>query len=165
MDDPKWYFTRLDSPVGWIRIEGNDAGITAVQFSDEEPGESEHVPEILLECRKQLEEYFEGNRQDFDLPLAPEGTDFQQAVWNVLLGVPFGRTSSYLDVASLLQNEKAVRAVGAANGRNPIAIVVPCHRIIGSNGKLTGYAGKVWRKKWLLEHEAKFTYGQQQSLF
>ena len=117
MDAPKWYRTHMNSPLGWIAIEGNDAGLTAVQFKDEEPEETETIPPVLEAAKQQLEAYFAGDLKKFDLPLAPEGTDFQRSVWNVLVGVPYGRTSSYIDVAAVLQNEKAVRAVGAANGR------------------------------------------------
>lgn len=155
----------MDSPIGYLRIEGNDAGVTAVAFAEGDPGRSDYLPPPLQAAKEQLQAYFEGTLRTFDLPLAPAGTDFQQSVWNVLRGLPYGRTASYLDIALLLGNEKATRAVGAANGRNPVPIIVPCHRVIGAKGKLTGYAGEVWRKKWLLEHEARHTQGHQQSLF
>ena len=155
----------METPVGWLKIEGHDAGITAIIYCEEDPGEEVPVYPCLEQARDQLQEYFAGTRKTFDLELAPEGTSFQTTVWNALLGIPFGRTASYADVAHAIQNESAVRAVGAANGKNPISIVVPCHRVIGASGKLTGYAGELWRKRWLLEHEAKFTGGYQQSLF
>ncbi len=157
--------TSLLTPIDWLRIEGDDLGITAVKFMSENPGESEEVPAALVHAQEQLEEYFSGKRQHFELSLRPTGTDFQRMVWNALQGIPFGQTQSYGDIASLLKKEKAVRAVGAANGQNPIAVIVPCHRVIGANGQLTGYAGELWRKKWLLAHEASFKYGKQQSLF
>lgn len=155
----------LETPIGWLKIEGNDIGITAITYVEEDPGEEVPIYPPLEEARDQLKEYFAGNRKEFDLSLAPEGTSFQTTVWNALLGVPFGKTASYGDIAHAIRNEKAVRAVGAANGRNPISIVVPCHRVIGSSGKLTGYAGEVWRKRWLLEHEAKHSGSYQQTLF
>lgn len=163
--DSIWPHIGLKTPIGWLRIEGHAQGLTAVSFREENPGESEEIPALLLEAREQLAAYFKGELRSFDLSLRPSGTDFQRTVWNALCGIPFGQTQSYGDIASLLQNEGAVRAVGAANGRNPVAVIVPCHRVIGANGKLTGYAGELWRKKWLLEHEASFLYGKQQSLF
>ena len=162
---PLWPFLSLSTPIGWLQISGHDRGVTAIAFCDDDPGSSGESLPVLEDARAQLKAYFSGQRETFDLPLAPDGTDFRRAVWNVLVGIPFGQTQTYGEIASLLQNEKAVRAVGAANGQNPVAIVVPCHRVIGANGKLTGYAGALWRKKWLLEHEAGFRYGKQQSLF
>jgi methylated-DNA-[protein]-cysteine S-methyltransferase len=100
-----------------------------------------------------MDEYFEGSRKEFQLPLAPEGTDFQKRVWSELLNIPYGATCSYLDVARALGDANAIRAVGAANGRNPISIIIPCHRVIGADGSLTGYGGGLWRKEWLLRHE------------
>ncbi len=155
----------LETPIGWLKIEGHDMGVTAISFQAEDPGEEVPVYPSLEEARDQLQEYFAGKRREFELTLSPEGTDFQTTVWNALLGVQFGKTASYADIAHAIQNEKAVRAVGAANGQNPISIVVPCHRVIGSTGKLTGYAGEMWRKRWLLEHEAKLSGGYQQTLF
>ncbi len=158
-------FTSLHSPVGYLKIEGDASGVSAVSFVESDPGQSEEVPQELVECALQLQQYFEGNRKTFDVKLRPKGTDFQVSVWNALLGIPFGVTRSYKDVALALKNEGAIRAVGAANGQNPVGIVIPCHRVIGSNGDLTGYAGELWRKKWLLQHEQAHTYGQQGSLF
>jgi len=103
----------------------------------------------------ELHEYFEGKRQTFSIPLAPRGTPFEESVWMALLTVGYGSTCSYLDIARRLSNPKAIRAVGRANGSNPIGIVIPCHRIVGSDGSLTGYAGGLWRKRWLLDHEAR----------
>ncbi len=100
-----------------------------------------------------MDEYFNKKRKKFDLPLQPQGTNFQKAVWDALLEVPYGTTVSYFDIAKKVDNPKAVRAAGGANGKNPITIIIPCHRIIGSNGKLVGYGGGLWRKKWLLQHE------------
>lgn len=158
-------FTSMQSPVGYLRIDGDDGGITAVNFVEEDPGQSEYVPDCLKTCRLQLQEYFDGKRKVFDLPLKPQGTDFQGQVWNALLGIPFGSVRSYRDIAYALKNAKAIRAVGTANGQNRISIIIPCHRVIGTSGDLTGYAGGLWRKKWLLEHEQSIDYGKQGSLF
>ncbi|MBD0368698.1 MAG: methylated-DNA--[protein]-cysteine S-methyltransferase, partial [Flavisolibacter sp.] len=116
---------------------------------------------VLKTVLQQLQEYFEGKRKIFDLPLQQQGTEFQQRVWNQLLQVPFGKTISYLELARKIGDVKAIRAVGTANGKNNLAIVVPCHRVIGTNTRLTGYAGGLWRKQWLLEHEAKYETGVQ----
>lgn len=144
--------TYCDSPIGPVEIIGTKDGITSVSFV-EEKGSRDEVP-VLAECRKQLEEYFAGKRREFTVPLVFErGTEFQKKVWKELAKIPFGKTVSYKDVAESLGNPKAVRAVGGASSKNPIGIIVPCHRVIGSDGKLTGYYGGVWRKEWLLDHE------------
>jgi len=114
-----------------------------------------------VECERQLTEYFDGDRTAFDFPFQQEGSAFQQQIWAELLKIPFGRTISYLKLSKRIQNVKAIRAIGTANGSNAISIVVPCHRVIGSNGDLTGYSGDLWRKKWLLDHEGKFANGVQ----
>jgi methylated-DNA-[protein]-cysteine S-methyltransferase len=121
-----------------------------------------HVPSCLRACITQLEAYFHGTRQSFELKLDLEGSPFQIAVWNELLKIPYGHTISYLDLARRMNNEKASRAVGGANGHNPVSVIVPCHRVIGSNGRLVGYRGGLKRKKWLLEHEHAFS---QRDLF
>jgi AraC family transcriptional regulator of adaptative response/methylated-DNA-[protein]-cysteine methyltransferase len=113
------------------------------------PGSHPHLSRL----REQLEEYFRGERRRFDVPLDLGGTAFQQSVWSRLQGIPFGGTRSYVEVASQVGKRDAVRAVGQANGRNPVAIVVPCHRVVGADGSLSGYGGGLWRKRWLLEHE------------
>ncbi|MGM0784185.1 methylated-DNA--[protein]-cysteine S-methyltransferase [Billgrantia gudaonensis] len=139
--------------LGLIRVRADDEGITEVEFvatEDEAPRPSA----LTARARQQLEEYFSGARQAFDLPLAPRGTDFQRRVWDALATIPFGETRSYAEIAEQLRCKGGQRAVGAANGKNPIAIVVPCHRVIGSDGRLTGYAGGIGRKQWLLAHEA-----------
>jgi methylated-DNA-[protein]-cysteine S-methyltransferase len=115
--------------------------------------DEQFVHRDLQACVQQLTEYFEGKRTEFSLKLNPRGTPFQQTVWNALLEIPFGTTKTYKELTNSLGNPLAIRAVAAANGKNPLWIVVPCHRIIGSDGSLTGYAGGLWRKKWLLEHE------------
>ena len=114
---------------------------------------STKIPEELKEAVLQLQDYFDGKRTTFTFPLNPSGTDFQKKVWDELLHIPFGKTCSYLDLSKKLGDVKAIRAVASANGKNPLWIVIPCHRVIGSDGSLTGYAGGLWRKKWLLEHE------------
>jgi methylated-DNA-[protein]-cysteine S-methyltransferase len=141
----------INSPLGTIKVSATDEGITSVLFTDEN-GASDNHPN-LSQASEQLEEYFSSERTTFDLPLAPHGTDFQKRVWNELLTIPFGKTTTYFDMAKRLGDEKVIRAAASANGKNPIAIIIPCHRVIGSDGKLTGYAGGLWRKEWLLKHE------------
>lgn len=147
------------SPIGILRITESEGMIYAVEFREEEEEAESALTPCLIQALQQLKEYFSGTRQVFDLPLQPEGSEFQQKTWEELLMVPYGKTSSYLDLAIKLGDRNYNRAVGNANGKNPIAIIVPCHRIIGSNGKLVGYAGGLWRKKWLLEHENRFSNG------
>jgi methylated-DNA-[protein]-cysteine S-methyltransferase len=158
-------FVTMHSPIGYLRLDGDEMGVASIFFKEADEGASEFVPQCLVDCRVQLEEYFAGKRKVFDLLLRPLGTDFQLSVWNALLSIPFGVTRSYKDVALALKKEKAVRAVGAANGQNPLSVVIPCHRVIGSNGALTGYGGELWRKEWLLAHERNLEYGTQGSLF
>jgi methylated-DNA-[protein]-cysteine S-methyltransferase len=151
----------IKTPLGIATIIGDENGISVISVSDE--GEiSNSIPGVLQEAVRQLNDYFEGKRTNFDFTLNPKGTEFQQKVWNGLLEIPFGKTCSYMDLSKKLGDVKAIRAVASANGKNPLWIVVPCHRVIGTDGSLTGYAGGLWRKKWLLEHENPTT---QQSLF
>jgi methylated-DNA-[protein]-cysteine S-methyltransferase len=151
----------IKTPLGIATIIGDENGISVISVSDE--GEvSKTIPTILQDTVLQLNDYFEGKRNDFDFKLNPKGTDFQQKVWKGLLEIPFGKTMSYMDLSKKLGDVKAIRAVASANGKNPLWIVVPCHRVIGTDGSLTGYAGGLWRKKWLLEHENPT---MQQSLF
>ncbi len=140
--------------MGILILESDGQSITGIKFSENVIPE-QNPCDVLEQCRLQLEDYFSGKAIAFDLPLNPEGTGFQQKVWAELLKIPYGETISYQELAVRLGDVKVVRAVGTANGRNPIAIVVPCHRVIGAGNKLTGYAGGIWRKKWLLEHEVK----------
>ncbi len=143
----------LDSPIGQLRLVSDGRHITAIEFEgmhQTSSGDVQQTDAALEACASQLGEYFSGERRDFDLPLAPGGTDFQNAVWSMLREIPYGALRSYRDIAKSLANPKAVRAVGAANGRNPIPIVVPCHRVIGSDGSLTGFAGGLEVKKALL---------------
>ncbi|MFW2148355.1 methylated-DNA--[protein]-cysteine S-methyltransferase [Acinetobacter sp. TY1] len=154
------FFMEIDSPVGVLKLVANDISLIAVLWENETPNrvrlaelvENKQHP-ILLETKKQLSEYFEGQRKIFDLPLDFEGTEFQQKVWQALLTIPFGETRSYKDIAEQIGNVKAVRAVGAANGKNPISIIAPCHRVVGANGKLVGFAGGLENKDILLKIE------------
>lgn len=143
-----------DSPLGPLWLTASDAGLQRIEFGPPEAPVGAAHP-VLEAARRQLDGYFAGTRQRFDLPLAAAGTPFQQRVWQALRTIPHGHTCSYLDIARRIGAPAAVRAVGAANGRNPIAIVVPCHRVIGANGSLTGYAGGLERKRFLLALEAR----------
>ncbi|MDW5377778.1 methylated-DNA--[protein]-cysteine S-methyltransferase [Halomonas sp. HP20-15] len=140
------------SPLGLLEIRANDQGITHIRFVDEAAHTANPHP-LIEHCKDQLAEYFRGERREFSLPLAPQGTEFQQRVWQRLREVPFGETCSYATISRGIGCPNSHRAVGAANGRNPLAIIVPCHRVIGSNGQLTGYAGGLPRKLWLLRLE------------
>ena len=151
----------IKTALGIAKIVGDEDGITVISVSDEGIVSST-IPMVLQEAVSQLNDYFEGKRTDFTFKLNPSGTEFQQKVWKGLLKIPFGKTMSYLELSKKLGDVKAIRAVASANGKNPLWIVVPCHRVIGTDGSLTGYAGGLWRKKWLLEHENPTT---QQSLF
>ncbi|MGD2048943.1 MAG: methylated-DNA--[protein]-cysteine S-methyltransferase [Chloroflexota bacterium] len=135
-----------------MEIKVTDGVITSVEFV-EEAGEEERSGPIVEEAIRQLLAYFEGTRRDFDLPISPQGTEFQRLVWQHLLDIPYGQIISYQDLAKAIGKPEAIRAVGAANGQNPISVVVPCHRVLGSDGSLTGYGGGLWRKEWLLKHE------------
>ena len=151
----------IQSPLGITKIRGDENGISEISILNE--GDvSKKIPKQLQEGVSQLQEYFEGKRICFDFKINPHGTDFQQKVWQELLNIPYGKTMSYLDLSKKLGDAKAIRAVASANGKNPLWIVIPCHRVIGTNGSLTGYAGGLWRKKWLLEHECP---SKQQSFF
>ncbi|MCC5825454.1 methylated-DNA--[protein]-cysteine S-methyltransferase [Alkalimonas sp.] len=143
----------IPGPVGAISISTNPQGISAIRFLTTETALIAPTSALLEEAAEQLESYFHGSLQTFSLPLAPAGTAFQQQVWQALKTIPFGETCSYQQIAHAIGNPKAVRAVGMANSRNPVAIVIPCHRVIGANGQLTGYAGGLDKKAWLLQHE------------
>jgi methylated-DNA-[protein]-cysteine S-methyltransferase len=151
----------IKTPLGIATIIGDENGVSVISVSDEGIVSPE-IPAGLQEAVSQLNDYFEGNRTHFDFKLNPKGTEFQQKVWKALLGIPYGKTRTYLEQSKILGDVKAIRAVASANGKNPLWIVVPCHRVIGTDGSLTGYAGGLWRKKWLLEHESP---SNQQSLF
>jgi len=141
-----------ESPIGLIEIGGNERAITSLYFVEERRGGAVSSPAIERAIA-QIDEYFAGRRQVFDLPLDLVGTEFQQQVWRQLLTIPYGAAVAYQDIAVQIGNPKSVRAVGAANGQNPISIIVPCHRVIGGDGRLVGYGGGLWRKEWLLRHE------------
>lgn len=145
----------LQTPIGALRLVCEDGHLTRIEFENQysEDGEPEAGDPVLDECARQLDDYFDGRRQAFSLPLAPDGTAFQQSVWNELREIPYGESRSYRDIARAIGNPAAVRAVGAANGRNPLPILVPCHRVIGSNGRLTGFAGGLKAKAFLLKLE------------
>ena len=152
------YFTRYSSPLGQITLQANDAGLTGAWFqvqttAPDDFGTRQDNHPILMQALTELVEYFAGKREQFDVPTSVDGTDFQKQVWGVLKKIPYGETWSYQDVAIAIDNPKAVRAVGMANGKNPLSIIVPCHRVIGKNGKITGYAGGVERKEMLLDLE------------
>ena len=156
--------TYYHSPVGLLKISGTDNFISEVTFHDKTQkaeGNKKHISPMLINCVEQLIQYFNAERRIFELPLNQTGTPFQQGVWSELITIPYGKTISYLDLARKTGDTKATRAVANANGRNNIAIIVPCHRVIGSNKDLVGYAGGLWRKKWLLELEAKVAHGVQ----
>ena len=151
--------TYIKTPLGIAKIIGDEEGISVISVSDEGDSSST-IPMVLQEAVSQLNDYFEGKRTDFTFKLNPSGTEFQQKVWKGLLEIPFGKTMSYLELSKKLGDVKAIRAVASANGKNPLWIVVPCHRVIGTDGSLTGYAGGLWRKKWLLEHENPTNQGR-----
>lgn len=143
----------INTPLGITEIQGDENGISKIYIRDENDEITSKIPSELEKAAIQLKEYFEGKRTHFTFLLHPSGTEFQKKVWQELLNIPFGKTCSYLELSKKLGDVKAIRAVAAANGKNPLWIVVPCHRVIGADGSLTGYAGGLWRKKWLLEHE------------
>lgn len=156
------FYKEVESPVGRLKLVASSNALVAVLWEQERPNrvklpalELDAQQPILLEAERQLNEYFSGTRTEFDLPLEPDGSEFQKRVWRALREIPFGQTRSYLDLAKTVGSAKAVRAVGAANSRNPLSIVVPCHRVIGANGSLTGFAGGLGAKAKLLALEAK----------
>jgi methylated-DNA-[protein]-cysteine S-methyltransferase len=157
--------TYYHSPVGLLEITGTKDYISGVHFCDAKPAENdrngEPIPPMLINCTEQLIQYFNGERRNFELPINQGGSSFQRETWNLLMTIPFGKTISYIQLAIKTGDPKATRAVAGANGKNNVAIIVPCHRVIGSNRELVGYAGGLWRKKWLLDHERKYAYGVQ----
>ena len=152
----------IKTPLGTAEIIGDVNGISAISILDVETEISNEIPDFLELSVKELNEYFDFKRTAFSFKLQPQGTAFQQKVWQELINIPFGKTVSYMDLSKKLGDIKAIRAVASANGKNPLWIVIPCHRVIGTDGSLTGYAGGLWRKKWLLEHENP---SMQQALF
>ncbi len=152
----------INSPLGFTKISGDKDGIAQVTVLNSQEKITDIIPAELEDCVIQLQEYFDGSRKDFDLKLNPQGTGFQKTIWKLLEEIPSGKTISYLQLSKQFGDVKAIRAVAGANGKNPLWIIIPCHRVIGSDGSLTGYAGGLYRKQWLLEHESPF---KQQSLF
>lgn len=149
---PATQFAYYESPIGLIELGVTDEALTVLYFVEAPRQETATTP-LLQQAVAEIHAYFAGTLRDFTVPLHFHGTPFQQRVWQQLLTVPYGKTTSYQSIANALGNPKAVRAVGAANGQNPISIIAPCHRIIGSDGNLIGYGGGLWRKEWLLRHE------------
>jgi len=155
------FTARFESPIGSLEITAEKRGIVAIDFVEKSglmklrPGKAPRGPKVLTDCLVQLDEYFHGRRKSFSVPLRLEGTDFQKKVWAALRRIPFGKTATYGEIAEAAGNRRAGRAVGGANHRNPVSIIVPCHRVIGADGRLTGYGGGLWRKEWLLAHEKK----------
>ncbi len=163
---PALVSTVVDTPVGPLTIVASDAGVRAILWPEDDPSRVRLSPTteqadhpVLASTAQQLDEYFAGERRDFDVPLDAVGTDFQLAAWSALRTIEFGTTVSYGEQAARMGDRRKARAVGAANGRNPISIVVPCHRVVGSNGALTGFAGGVDTKAWLLDHERQVLAG------
>lgn len=156
-------FFNMDSPIGNLQIQVENQKVTKVEFRPKKhktPSNCNTADREIFElCQQQLIEYFNGKRTSFDLPVELRGTEFQKSVWKQLEKIPFGKTISYKELAIQIGNPLSVRAVGAANGKNPVSIIIPCHRVIGSNGSLTGYGGGIERKEWLLEHEQKLASG------
>ena len=150
----------MESPIGNLKIIGDSEGISKVTFTEDALEICDKIPEVLSKAVMQLNEYFSKKRKVFDLKLNPKGTAFQKKVWKTLQNVEFGKTQSYQQIANNLGDPKVIRAAASANGKNPIAIIIPCHRIVGSDGSLTGYAGGLHRKKWLLEHESPVFQGE-----
>lgn len=152
----------INTPLGIAKIIGDKNGISSVSILNSNEIISDLIPEELQDCVYQLQEYFQNTRDSFNLKLNPKGTEFQKTIWRLLQTIPFGKTLSYLELSKQFGDVKAIRAVASANGKNPLWIIIPCHRVIGSDGSLTGYAGGLHRKKWLLDHESPY---KQQSLF
>lgn len=157
----QYYFKKIQTPVGQLTLVAHDHALIAVLWENDDPNrvkllelKQNHDHSILNDAERQLTEYFAGQRTQFNLPLEFKGTDFQKAVWSALLNIPFGETRTYKQIAESIGNVKAVRAVGAANGKNPISIITPCHRVIGANGKLVGFAGGLENKEILLKLES-----------
>jgi methylated-DNA-[protein]-cysteine S-methyltransferase len=163
---PDAFTTYYQSPVGLLRISGTSQFISEVTFIDEPENitagtDNQDLPPMAIQAIEQLIEYFHGQRRFFELPISQAGTPFQQKVWTELMNIPYGKTISYLDLSRRLGDPKVIRAAAAANGKNNVAIIVPCHRVIGSNSQLVGYAAGLPRKKWLLQHENKIAHGVQ----
>jgi methylated-DNA-[protein]-cysteine S-methyltransferase len=151
------YTAIYKSPLGAIEIVGTRDRIVSLEFADQEQQSDVDLPFCLKDGLEQIDEYFSGERKDFSLRLDPPGTEFQKSVWRQLEKVPYGSLTSYGKIAAIMGKPTASRAVGSANGKNPIAIIIPCHRVVASDGNLTGYGGGLWRKEWLIRHEKDFS--------
>jgi methylated-DNA-[protein]-cysteine S-methyltransferase len=162
MEKEKLYSRFYNSPLGFMEITASEEAVISIKYGYDKSRDNIVTCSVIDSCINQLDEYFAGTRQVFDITLKLAGTEFQKNVWYELLKIPYGVTISYKELSHRLDNEKAIRAVGAANGKNPVNIIVPCHRVIGADGSLTGYGGGLWRKKWLLEHEEKFSMAEKQ---
>jgi methylated-DNA-[protein]-cysteine S-methyltransferase len=147
------YYKTMESPIGILVLSSDEWQLKSISFNAKDIGDESYTPDILIIAERQLKEYFSGSRKIFDLATDPEGTEFQRRVWEQVAAVNYGDTKSYVEIAREVNSQDSSRAVGMANGKNPLPIIIPCHRIIGHNGKLTGYAGGLDRKKWLLLHE------------
>lgn len=157
------YITYLRTAIGQLKITADETAVNSILFvfKDTEM-EEENLNSVIIQCKTELAEYFAGKRKEFNVPIHQDGTEFQHRVWNELMKIPYGKTVSYNDIAIALGDKKSVRVVGSSNGKNKISIIVPCHRVIGKDGSLTGYAGGMWRKQWLLNHEKEFSGGEKQ---
>jgi methylated-DNA-[protein]-cysteine S-methyltransferase len=150
------FTANYNSPLGLLTVNASYTHLISVHFNTEKEITNQNIENnITQQTINELQQYFNGSLQQFTVPLMPTGTLFQQSVWGQLATIPYGSTTSYMQQAKNLGNPKAIRAMASANGKNPIAIIIPCHRVIGSNGSLVGYAGELWRKQWLLQHESK----------
>ncbi|HYM34302.1 MAG TPA: methylated-DNA--[protein]-cysteine S-methyltransferase [Steroidobacteraceae bacterium] len=164
------YYSKLESPVGPLLLLGDGESLTGLRmrkqkYASDVPEDCKRDDDKFRDAREQLTAYFAGKLRVFDLPLAPEGTSFQKLVWQALLDIPFGATESYGALAKRIGHDQGARAVGLANGHNPIGIIIPCHRVIGSDGSLTGYGGGLDRKQWLLEHEGSYKKAKKPAQF
>lgn len=155
----------FNSPIGLIQLTIENDFLINVDFIEDKEIYQDEINELMQKCKTQLSEYFEGKRFVFDLPIKLNGTEFQKKVWNEVSKISFGKTKSYLQIAEQIGDKNSIRAVGLANAQNPIPIIIPCHRVIGSDGKLVGYAGGLQRKKWLINHEAKYSNNNQMEIF
>lgn len=157
------FISYYSSPIGWIEITATREGISSVLFVENQTkAVSEQLPKFILDCQIQLDEYFKGHRLTFDLPLIVKGTEFQVQVWEELAKIPYGKLTTYKALAYKLKTPAAIRAIGNANSRNRLCLIIPCHRVVGSDTNMVGYAGGIWRKEWLIEHEASNGGGYQQ---
>lgn len=162
MSSEVFYKGIAKSPLGNLEITASNKGIRKVTFSQSPHSKLYKMNEFVEECKKQLDEYFKGERKHFTIDLDIQGTEFQKLVWMTLMTIPYGETASYLEIAKMVGDQGAVRAVGMANNKNNIPIIIPCHRIVGSKGDLIGYAGGLWRKEWLIKHELSNSDKEQQ---